>query len=127
LTGLWGGGGVSEPVSLWTTCLKLAVSACTKVVGKGVVSMMRGTGLGVGDGGAGAWGCCWRGDGEEAAAAADEGEEEEVEDDGELGPSAMGRSCFAAATSIRAAAGLGGVGFTEMGEDRKSERRPECE
>jgi hypothetical protein len=121
LAGLWGGGGVSEPVSLWTTCLKLAVSACTKVVGKGVVSMMRGTGLGAG---AGAWGCCWRGDGEEAAAA-DEGDEEEVEDDGELGPRAMGRSCFAAATSIRAAAGLGGVGFTEM--EGKSERRPECE
>jgi hypothetical protein len=41
-----------------------------------------------------------RRDGE--AATADEGEE--VEDDGELGLRAMGRSCFAATTSIRAAA-----------------------
>jgi hypothetical protein len=41
-----------------------------------------------------------RRDGE--AAAVDEGEE--VEDEEELGPRAMGRSCFAAATSIRAAA-----------------------
>jgi hypothetical protein len=36
------------------------------------------------------------------AAAADEGEEE-VEDNEELGHRAMGRSCFAVATSIRAA------------------------
>jgi len=56
--------------------------------------MMRGTGLG--DGGTG-WDCGWRGDGE----AAEDGEEEEVDEDGELGPRAMGRSCFAAATSIR--------------------------
>jgi hypothetical protein len=38
----------SEPVSIWTTCLKEVVSAWTKVVGKGVVSMVRGTGLGEG-------------------------------------------------------------------------------
>ena len=105
-------------------CSALAVSACTKlVVGKGVVSMMRGTGLG--DGGTGAWDCCWRGDGE---AAADEGEEEEVEEDGELGaPRAMGRSCFTAATSIRAfavslsRARAGGRWF--HGEGRAGEKR----
>ena len=38
----------SEPVSIWTTCLKEVVSAWTKVVGNGVVSMVRGTGLGEG-------------------------------------------------------------------------------
>lgn len=38
----------SEPVSIWTTCLKELVSACTKVVGNGVVSIVRGTGLGEG-------------------------------------------------------------------------------
>jgi hypothetical protein len=109
LAGFWAGGGVSEPVSLWTTCLKLAVSACTKVVGKGVVSMMRGTGACDCD-------CCWRGGGD-GAAAAGVGVEEGVEEDGELGPCAMGRSCFTAgATSIRdgsRARGGRGVGFTE--------------
>uniref|UniRef100_A0A0E0ITM9 Uncharacterized protein n=1 Tax=Oryza nivara TaxID=4536 RepID=A0A0E0ITM9_ORYNI len=34
--GLCDGGVVSEPVSIWTTCLKEAVSAWTKVVGNGV-------------------------------------------------------------------------------------------
>lgn len=45
----------SEPVSIWTTCLKEVVSAWTKVVGKGVVSMVRGTGLGEGGRLCGGW------------------------------------------------------------------------
>jgi hypothetical protein len=72
----------SPPVSIWTTCLKEVVSAWTKVVGKGVVSMVRGTGRG--DGGR-LWVCwaarwCCGCDGE-----VEEDDEEEVEDDGELG------------------------------------------
>jgi len=46
--------GCSAPVSIWTTCLKDVVSAWTKVVGNGVVSMVRG--MGRGDGGR-LWGC----------------------------------------------------------------------
>lgn len=44
--------GCSAPVSIWTTCLNEVVSAWTKVVGNGVVSMVRGTGLGD-------WGRLW--------------------------------------------------------------------
>jgi hypothetical protein len=49
--------GCSAPVSIWTTCLNEVVSAWTKVVGNGVVSMVRGMGLG--DCGS-LWGCCAR-------------------------------------------------------------------
>jgi hypothetical protein len=100
---------MSAPVSIWTTCLKEAVSAWTKVVGNGVVSMVRGTGLG--DGGSG-W--CGRGD---AEAAAEDGEEEEVEEDGELGScGAMGRSCLGgAATSIVGLFRGGRIGFSGGG------------
>jgi hypothetical protein len=68
----------SAPVSICTTCLKEAVSAWTKVVGKGVVSMVRWTG-GRLRGWAARW-CCGC-DGE-----VEDDDEQEVEDEGELGP-----------------------------------------
>ena len=105
------GGGMSAPVSIWTTCLKEAVSAWTKVVGKGVVSMVRGTGLGDGGSGLGRW---LEGD------AAEDGEEEEVEEDGELGSrGAMGRSCLGAATSIVGWLVSSGID----GEEEREEKR----
>ena len=73
MAGLWDDG-VSAPVSIWTTCLKEAVSAWTKVVGKGVVSMVRGTGLGEA-GGRG----CGRWDGETAARGPEEALESAVQ------------------------------------------------
>jgi hypothetical protein len=69
----------SAPVSIWTTCLKEVVSAWTKVVGKGVVSMVRGTGGRLLWGWAARWCCGCDGEVEDA-------DEEEVDDEGELGP-----------------------------------------
>jgi hypothetical protein len=98
--GFWADdGAVSEPVSIWTTCLKEAVSAWTKVVGNGVVSMTRGV-RGFGDGGSGLCGCS-RDDVGYAAA-----EDDEVEEDGEVrsrGGCTVGKSCLAVATSIAGA------------------------
>jgi hypothetical protein len=114
---------VSEPVSIWTTCLKEAVSAWTKVVGNGVVSMTRGV-TGFGDGGSGLCGCTRDGVGDD-----------EVEEDGEVGSRRgcmVGKSCLAAATSIAGARLLSsrcglGVGFAERRrgewENKKSEER----
>lgn len=42
----------ADPVSIWTTCLKEVVSACTKVVGCGVASQAFGIDLGVNGGAA---------------------------------------------------------------------------
>lgn len=43
--------GLGDPVNIWTTCLKEEVSACTKVVGYGLVDSDLEMGLGDGSGG----------------------------------------------------------------------------
>ena len=43
--------GLGDPVNIWTTCLKEEVSACTKVVGYGLVDSDLEIGLGDGSGG----------------------------------------------------------------------------
>ena len=43
--------GLGDPVNIWTTCLKEEVSACTKVVGYGLVESDLEMGLGDGSGG----------------------------------------------------------------------------
>lgn len=43
--------GLGDPVNIWTTCLKEEVSACTKVVGYGLVDSDLEMGFGDGSGG----------------------------------------------------------------------------